>query len=52
MIRGLLTDAVQRLEICDRVGYGRRGIVQCLKKNDNRTTRTLSYGARAFVTEP
>jgi len=47
MIRGFLTDAVRRLEICDRVGYSRRGIVRCLK-NDNRTTRTLSYGARSI----
>jgi len=54
---GLFTSAIQydpgishgrHLEICDRVGYGRRGIVRCLKKNDNRTTRTLSYSARSI----
>ena len=52
MIRGFLTDAVRRLEICDRVGYGCRGIVRCLKKTTIARRGQYLTVLVAFVTEP
>ena len=51
MIRGFLTDAVRRLEICDRVLYDCRGSTMSEKTTIARRGHYLTVPV-AFVTEP
>ena len=54
IIHEFLTVAARRLEICDRAGYGRRGIVRCLTKTKIarfRWWRNYLTAPVAFVTE-